>query len=219
VAQAPLVIDYTAQANIGFTLISDGAVIDTRASGAQALVIQCQSSCFYFHLVGTLTVWTNTPLAAVRIGSNEFTDAHNSMKVDHLIVDNAGSGPGVKLNYVLNADLSLYAVTAGSSGLWLRQVQFSTIRGAASGNSGVGLMVSDGYTFANTFSGLDLEASQICLDISSPSANHNTFSSLYAYCPQPIVATAGDHNLLINPMWGAAPPPDLGSLVGVISFP
>jgi len=33
------------------------------------------------------------------------------------------------------------------------------------------------------------------------------------------VATAGDHNLLINPMWGAATPPDPGSLVGVTSFP
>jgi hypothetical protein len=99
------------------------------------------------------------------------------------------------------------------------QVQFSHISGAASATAGTAMLIERGYSFANTFQAIDLEVAEIGLTINSPYANRNTFVSRYFNCPTPIVATAGDSNLLLNPSHGAAPPPAPGSLVGVISLP
>ena len=221
-----LVIDYAPIANSGFQIISDGAVIDATATGLRAITVTCSGGtadtpkgCFYFYVQGTLFVNANTWEAAFRIGQNDFSDAHNSMKADHLVVNNAGSGYGTRLNYVLNADLSLYSVTAGSAGMDLRQVQFSRISGAASATTGTAMLIEGGYTFANTIQAIDLEVAQVCLGITSPYANRNTFVSPYFNCPTPIVATAGVQNLLLNPSWGASPPPDMSTLVGVVSIP
>src|SRR5271155_1984673 len=119
-----LVIDYAPLATSGFQIISDGAVIDATATGLRAMSIECSGgtpdnpkACFYFHIQGTLFVNANTPIAAFRFGLNDFSDAHNSAKIDHLIVNNAGSGYAVRLNYILNADIFTVAVTAGSAGL------------------------------------------------------------------------------------------------------
>ena len=128
-------------------------------------------------------------------------------------------GPGTRLNYVLNADLSLYSVTAGSPGIMLTQTQFSRLNGAASGITGIGLSVEQGYTFANSISAIDIEASQVGLSITSLYANRNTFSSPYFNCPTPIVATAGERNMLLNPSYGAAPSPAPGSQTGILTLP
>jgi hypothetical protein len=221
-----LVIDYAPLATTGFQIISDGAVIDATRTGLRAITITCSGGtpnapegCFYFHIQGTLFVNANTWQAAVRFGQNDFSDAHNSAKIDHLIVNNAGTGYAVRLNYVLNADIFTVAVTAGSAGLVMDQVQFSRISGAASATAGTAMLIHNGYTFANTIQAIDLEVAQIGLTISSPYANRNTFVSPYFNCPTPIVATAGERNLLLNPSYGAAPPPTVGSLVGVMSLP
>ena len=221
-----LVIDYSPLAATGFQIISDGAIIDATTTGRRAMSIECSGgtpynpkACFYFHIQGTLFVNANTSAAAVRFGLNDLSDAHNSAKIDHLIVNNAGGGLGMRLNYVLNADLSLYAVTAGNYGLYLDQVQFSRINGAASATAGSALVIANGYTFANTFQGLDLEVAQVGLTITSPHATRNTFVSPYFNCPTPIVATAGNSNMLLNPSYGAAPSPAPGSQTGILTLP
>jgi len=221
-----LVIDYAPLAATGFQIISDGAVIDATATGQRAMSIECSGgtpdtpkSCFYFHIQGTLFVNANTTAAVVRFGLNDLSDAHNSAKIDHLIVNNAGPGLGMRLNYVLNADLSRYAVTTGTYGLYLDQVQFSRINGAASAAAGTALAIMNGYTFANTFQGIDLEVAQVCLGISSPYANRNTFVSPYFNCPTAVVATAGDSNMLLNASYGAAKPPVRGSQTGILTLP
>lgn len=81
------------------------------------------------------------------------------------------------------------------------------------------MLIERGYTLANTISAIDLEVAQIGLTINSPYANRNTFVSPYFNSPTPIVATAGNSNLLINPSYGAAPPPLMGTLVGMVSIP
>jgi hypothetical protein len=179
-----LVIDYTPLAATGFQIISDGAIIDATATGLRAITIECSGGtpensrgCFYFHIQGTLFVNANTGQAAVRFGLNDYSDAHNSAKIDHLIVNNAGSGYAIRLNYILNADIFAVAVTAGSAGLVMDQVQFSKISGAASATTGTAMLIQNGYTFSNTISAIDLEVAQICLAITTPSANHNTFVS------------------------------------------
>src|SRR5438132_1062026 len=140
----PLVIDYAAHAGTGFELISRGATIDgTSIADAPALKILCSggsraapSSCFYFHQEGTLFVNARSSGYAVVIGKPDFADAHNSIKIDHLIANNGGSGGGVQLNYVLNADIFVVADSAGQIGLDVEQVQFSVLRGAASAENG-----------------------------------------------------------------------------------
>jgi hypothetical protein len=222
-----LVIDYAPLAASGFQIISDGAVIDATATGLRAMSIECSGGttanpkgCFYFHIQGTLFVNANTREAAVRFGLNDYSDAHNSAKVDHLIANNAGSGSAVRLNYVLNADIFAVAVTAGSAGLVMDQVQFSKISGAASATTGTAMLIQNGYTFSNTISAIDLEVAQTCLAITSPSASHNTFVSPYFVCPTAIVASGGASNLLFNPLYGggtSAPAP--GSQTGILTLP
>jgi hypothetical protein len=99
------------------------------------------------------------------------------------------------------------------------QLQFSRISGAASATAGIALLIERGYGFANTIQAIDLEVAQIGLTINSPYANRNTFVSPYFNCPTPIVAAAGNSNLLLNPSYGAAAPPAPGSLTGIVSLP
>jgi hypothetical protein len=222
-----LVIDYAPLAATGFQIISDGAVIDATATGLRAITVTCSGgtpdnpkSCFYFHIQGTLFVNANTWEAAVRFGLNDYSDAHNSAKIDHLIANNAGSGSAVRLNYVLNANIFAVAVSAGSAGLVMDQVQFSSISGAASATIGTAMLIQNGYTFSNTISAIDLEVAQTCLAITSPSASHNTFVSPYFVCPTAIVASSGASNLLFNPLYGggtSAPAP--GSQTGILTLP
>jgi hypothetical protein len=165
------VIDYGALADTGFQIISDGAVIDATATRQRAMSIECSDgtpdnpkSCFYFHIQGTLFVNANTDTAAaVRLGLTDFSDAHNSAKIDHLIVNNAGAGFALRLNYVLNADIFTVAVSAGAVGLMMDQVQFSRISGAASATAGTAMLIECGYSFANTVQAIDLEVAQIGL--------------------------------------------------------
>ena len=221
-----LVIDYAPLAATGFQIISDGAIIDATATGQRAMAIECSGGspqdlkgCFYFHIQGTLFVNANSAQAAVRFGLNDFSDAHNSAKIDHLIVNNAGTGYAVRLNYILNADIFAVAVSAGSAGLVMDQVQFSRISGAASATDGTAMRIERGYSFANTIQAIDLEVAQIGLAITSPYANRNTFVSPYFNCPTAILATAGNSNMLLNPSYGAGQPPAPGSQTGVLTLP
>jgi hypothetical protein len=222
-----LVIDYAPLAATGFQIISDGAIIDAIATGQRAMSIECSGGtpdnskgCFYFHIQGTLFVNANTGQAAVRFGLNDFSDTHNSVKIDHLIANNAGSGYAVRLNYILNADIFAVAVSAGSAGLVMDQVQFSRISGAASATTGTAMLIERGYTMANTIQAIDLEVARICLAITSPSANHNTFVSPYFVCPTAIAAVAGVSNLLFNPLFGGRTrPPAPGSQTGILTLP
>ena len=119
---------------------------------------------------------------------------------------------------MLNADVSVYAV-GGYVGLWLRQVQFSKINGAMTGEGGFGILIDDGYTFANTIQAIDVESSPYCMANWSPYAHRNTFVSPYVNCPTPIVATAGNSNMLLNASYGAAQPPAPGSQTGILTLP
>src|SRR3974377_960805 len=139
---SPISIDYAGQATKGFRLISEAATIDGRAvASGPVLQIQCgggsstrPTGCFYFKEEGSLFVNASTPTYAVVLGKTDFSDAHNSAKIDHLIVNNvstaAGAG-GCQFNYLLDSDLYVVCVSVGgAAGLALEQTQFSRISGA-----------------------------------------------------------------------------------------
>jgi hypothetical protein len=199
---APLVIDYASHAGTGFELISRGATIDATKTGRPALEISCSGGspgnpkgCFYFHQEGTLFVNADTNDYAVLIGQPDFSDAHNSIKIDHLIVNNNNPGPqagGVQFNYVLDSDLFIVADSAGgAAGLDLRQLQFSTLKGAGSAAQGYAMAIVDGYVIANVFQTIDQEASPVCTLFTSPHANGNTWIGYYQDCPTADVLSPG----------------------------
>jgi hypothetical protein len=215
---AAIVIDYAGQATKGFRLISEGATIDGRgiASGS-VLQIECgggsvasPTGCFYFKEEGTLFVSASTPAYAVVIGKTDFSDAHNSAKIDHLVVHNASADPaagGCQFNFVLDSDVYAVCVsTGGAAGLALEQTQFSRISGAgtAEATGGRGLVLENGYNFSNVFFGLDLEVSPICLSITFNHNGLNTFVSPYFNCQTAINSTNSIGNVLINPNYGGA---------------
>lgn len=210
---AMVTIDYAGQAKSGFRLISEGATIDGRAIAAgPVLQVKCSggvpgapADCFYFKQEGVLFVLADTPGYAVAIGNDDFSDAHNTIKLDHLNINNRNTGSaagGCRFNYVLDSDLWAACVSAGGgAGLALEQTQFSRISGSgtAQGTGGRGLVLENGYNYANTFLALDLEVSPVCLSITTPHDGQNTFVSPYFSCTTAVDATASKHNLLVNP--------------------
>jgi len=166
-----LVIDYKQRADTGFRLISMGAIIDGKSiASAPVLDIVCSGGnpsspkgCFYFNEQGTLFVNANSDNYAVVIGEPNFSDAHNSIKIDHLVVNNANGGSragGLQLNYILSSQIFAVADSAGgAAGIALEQTQISRIAGAgsASAKGGAGLLIENGYSFANTIDAMDLE--------------------------------------------------------------
>ncbi len=209
-------IDYASRAATGFRLISQGAVIDGRAVAAGPVMqIQCSggnpsspTGCFYFKEEGSLFVNANTAGYAVILGKTDLSDAHNSLKIDHLIVNNSNAGPtagACQFNYMLDSDV--YAVcdaAGGAAGMAFEQTQFSRVSGAAtaSGTGGRGLVLENGFNFSNTFSGIDLEVSPTCLSITFNHNGLNTFVSPYFDCVTAVNATASIGNTLINPNYG-----------------
>ena len=165
------------------------------------------TGCFYFKEEGVLFVLANTPSYAVVIGNADFSDAHNTLKLDHLNVNNSSSNAaagGCQFNYVLDSELWAACVSAGgAAGLAFEQTQFSRISGSgtAEGAGGRGVVLENGYNYANTFFALDLEVSPTCLSITFPHDGMNTFVSPYFACTTAVNATASAHNVLINPTY------------------
>lgn len=228
-----LVIDYKARGDTGFRLISMGAVLDGKTISAQpVLEILCSGGtprspkgCFYFNEQGTLFVNAASNSYAVVIGEPNFSDAQNSIKVDHLIVNNAAAGPkagGLQLNYVLSSQVFAVADSAGgAAGIALEQTQISHIAGAgsASAKGGVGLLIENGYSFANTIDALDLEVAPTCLVIASRNAAHNTFISPYMACPTAVEAVAGNTTQLVNPLFAGNVKKQFAAAIGVTTTP
>lgn len=228
----PLVIDYAARSDTGFRLMSMGAVLDGRTiRSGPVLAIRCAGGtvaspkgCFYFKEEGTLFVNANTDGYAVVIGERDFSDAQNSLKIDHLIVNNANAGAragGLQLNYVLSSEIFAVADSAGgAAGIALEQTQISRISGAGSagGKGGAALLIENGYSFANTIDAMDLEVAPTCLVIASRNAAHNTFISPYMACRTAVDATAGGTTLL-NPLFAGNVKTRFAASVGVATTP
>jgi Pectate lyase superfamily protein len=228
-----LVIDYRARSDTGFRVISMGAILDGKTIAQQpVLEILCSGGtpispkgCFYFNEQGTLFVNGRSDSYTVVIGQRDFSDAQNSIKIDHLIVNNAGAGSragGLQLNYVLSSEIFAVADAAGgAAGIALEQTQISRISGAGSAGAkgGAALLIENGYSFANTIDAMDLEVAPTCLVIDSRNAAHNTFISPYMACPTAVDASAGNTTRLVNPLFGGNVKKEYAAAVGVATNP
>jgi hypothetical protein len=229
----PMVIDYRTRSDTGFRVISMGAILDGKTISTQpVLEILCSGGtrispkgCFYFNEQGTLFVNARSDSYAVVIGRADFSDAQNSLKIDHLIVNNAGAGPragGLQLNYVLSSEIFAVADAAGgAAGIALEQTQISRISGAgsAAAKGGAALLIENGYSFANTIDAMDLEVAPTCLVIDSRNAAHNTFISPYMACPTAVNASAGNTTRLVNPLFGGNVKKEFAAAVGITTSP
>ena len=224
--QQELVIDYSPLAATGFQIISDGAVIDATAIGKRAMSIECSGGspdnpkgCFYFSHPGDL-VRQRQYLAICRprrtqrlLGRAQFGEDRSSDRQQRRFRRGGAAQLRLERRHLCRCGVGRLGRPGDG------QVQFSRISGAASATAGTALLVESGYSFANTIQAIDLEVAQVGLAITSPYANRNTFVSPYINCPTPIVATAGDSNMLLNPSYGAAQPPPRGSQTGILTLP
>jgi hypothetical protein len=128
--------DYAAAASQGVEIQGNGSIIEG-AAGVTPLYVHCSGgnpnspkACFYLHLAGTLHIYADSSWWGAIIGDWTYADAHNSMKIDHLDVNNSGSGGGAILSGVYNGDVYIVANANGYFGLQLNRVQFSVFRGA-----------------------------------------------------------------------------------------
>ena len=114
-----LIIDYASRAASGFRLTAQGAVLDGRSVAAgPVLRIECSggtpaspTGCFYFKQQGSLFVNASSTGYAVVVGQPDLSDAQNSIKIDHLVVNNSSTSPtagACQFNYLLDSDI--YAV-------------------------------------------------------------------------------------------------------------
>lgn len=171
---------------------------------------------------GAITLQNSLPSAAAinaqvsvpsypfMLGTSNFADAHNSVKIDHLLVNNSNSGAGAggcQFNYVLDSDIFAVCDSAGgAAGIALEQTQFSHIAGSgtAAATGGAGLVLENGYNYSNFFAGFDLEVSPTCLSITDRHDGMNSWVSPYFNCATAVSAVASTHNVLINPTYGGA---------------
>lgn len=155
----------------------------------------------------SLNAQLSRPSYPFALGKIDFSDAHNSAKIDHLIVNNSSSAPGAggcQFNYVLDSDLWVVCDSAGGAGgVALEQTTFSLIRGAgtASGTGGSSLLIENGFDFSNTISAFDMEVSPTCLTVTTTHDGENTFTSPYFACNTAVNATGSVKNLLVNPLY------------------
>jgi hypothetical protein len=212
---AELVIDYAGQAHNGFVLRSQNATLDGAGIAAgPVLQVQCSggtpsapTACFYFALEGRLQLVAATPAYAFVMGKTDFSDQHNSFRIEHLNVNNASTSTaagGCQFNAVYDAQIDAVCdASGGAAGMALEQVQFSRISGSAtaSGTGGRGLVLENGFSFSNVFFALDLEVSPTCLSITNAHNGYNTWISPYFNCTTAVSATNSTGNVLVNPQY------------------
>ena len=101
-------------------------------------------------------------------GLNDYSDAHNSAKIDHLIVNNRPDAGYAVFGSTTSSTPNIFVVAVTGwvgAGLVMDQVQFSKTRGAASATTGTAMLIQNGYTFSNTIRRLTSKSPGTCLAI------------------------------------------------------
>ena len=209
VSAAQLNWDVFSRRTAGVTVYGDGSAQSTiNVSGVAAApqgILQCRGAgpgvaAFYVSVRG-LNVVGNTAGSVFQVGLENFNDAFNSGQfTDFLVNNNATAGGAVPLelnnvlDYTFTDVVSNSANGPSSSGLKIRNVQFSTFNSCSAGNANAALYFTGGYSFGNVFNGFDAEACNVCVAADTTNNSYNTFNggtfAYYQYCFD--VSTPGD---------------------------
>lgn len=209
-----LTIDFAGLAATGFRVISDGATIDgTPIAAGPVLQVQCgggtpgsPTNCNEFKEQGTLYINAAGSGYAFIFGTTNFADLQQFPRIDQVVVANTGAGGGgCQLNNIVAGQIGLACSATGSgalAGLALEQTQTSSLSGPFSSTGGVALLLENGSSLRNSFTGLQLAQSATCISITSSTAASNTWLSPLLNCTTVANATGGSQNELINPQYG-----------------
>lgn len=197
-----------AGANEGFSILGkeknrDGLFLDA----GKALAIEGSNS--FYHRFEHFRVLGNYDSGPVfRIGKDDFSDAFNGCSFLLTINNNSlnDNCEGMRVNYVLQSDF-FCTVNCGGSGapghattpghgkaLVLRQATFNRFM-VACGQANIGLYMTAGAIFANTFVAIDMEEVATAIKCDAVSASKNEFVSGQILGTTTLDCTAGDQTI------------------------
>lgn len=180
---SPLVWDFAQQNNTGVMIYGDGmnqSLLNFTMTSSPALLITSSNGAAFFLTFKDFGISSNTCNGTLlQFGQTNFSDALNSCIIGPMVLQNGSNSAStvvVQFNYVLNCDI--YVVANGGSSLLgdaiqMRQMQFSTIKGAA-GHANNGINMLTGYNYGNVIQTTDIETVNTCVACSSASSTHNT---------------------------------------------
>lgn len=142
----------------------------------------------------------------LRIGKNDRSDSLNEFIIYNVYGSNgsAASGAiGVELNALLNTDFFIGGNTGGGktngTGIKVREVRFSRFM-LTTGNSAVGLYLTDGFVYGNVFQSMDIEVVGTAIKADAAGVLQNTFiGGTIADATNGYDFTAGGNNIIMNP--------------------
>ena len=154
----------------------------------------------------------NTSGELMTFGRDDYNDALNEFQLNNLYLQNfnqTSTAIALKLNYFVNGLVNVVADGGGFNlstnqgygfaALLCNQCVFSTFMGSF-GNSANGIVLANGYSYANTFLNTDTEANTSDIQITSPHAINNTWiGGQISLAEYGINASNGSSNIFINP--------------------
>jgi hypothetical protein len=202
----------------------NGIKINIKGSGRRNTILKSTYSAgvpflwtgantFYSHVSGIGLEGSNATGPILQIGKNDYSDAFNSCNFVEICVNNSSlndNAEGTRLNYVLQSKIDIVSNVGGTGrpgqatapghgkANVIRQACFNEIK-LAGGQANVGLYLTNGYTFGNTFIGSDMEEVYTAVKIDSANATRNVFLGGQFIGTNCIDATAGNNNVFLVP--------------------
>jgi hypothetical protein len=214
---APVIWDISLTSRGGVTVRGPAlgaCTIDVRGAPATAdgnaqFLLTCSSgSAFYSVFSGFTVLGNNASGPAARLGKANLSDEFNGFMFSNIEFKNEASAANAiacEANGHFNNDFQ--AVTTNTGGtrvagisLKLTRVAFCRFFGSFSG-ADVGLQVDGTFSFANVFSGLNIEEVNLAVRFAGSSNSRNTFigGTFVANTCIDFQSGSGDQNLMLNP--------------------
>ncbi|MFK5600267.1 hypothetical protein ACFZ8E_25190 [Methylobacterium sp. HMF5984] len=213
---------------IRYCIRGDDALFVTTTTASPAVQFRSPSAggtaLAFYPIITGMRFEANVNGVAVAIGNADFSDQINAATID-IVANNSSTGTNavvLQLNSIYWSSIKAAAngssPTNGLASIQIRQTQFSNLS-LAPGHSAVGLHLTGGYSYANTFVQTDVEETTKSVLIDSAFVTRNTFlGGTFVYRGNGITATAGSANLMIMPNiapQSGAPGPSIVSQTGL----
>jgi hypothetical protein len=203
----PIDWDIGALARVGISVFGDGPLLSAldfvSAGDGPDLLLHCSAAdrASFYSQLHDFGVQGHGSGPVLQIGRDDFSDAHNGIRLERMVINADGGGPALTLNSVCNAHVDVVANAGGvKRGIALRlcQTALSTFSGAQ-GHASVGTWMGDGYNFGNVFTAIDYEVLGTGVSIAGVNCARNTWiGGTLANLDWGFDCTAGHDNRAIN---------------------